>query len=53
MLSLTIFSNDFASSTLDVLGNVMGGFSPFLTLVVGALLAVAVVAIVIRIFIHR
>ena len=44
---------DFATSTLQVAGYILGDLAPYITLVVGILLAVVAVAVLIRVLIHK
>lgn len=52
MLSLVLFPNDFTSSTLSTVSDVFGGFSPFIVIVVGTLIAITGVVLLIRAFHH-
>lgn len=53
MLTLINFGSDFATSTLGIAGNLLSDLSPYITLVLGVLLAMIVLAFIIRALIHR
>lgn len=50
MPSVVLFNADFASDTLATAGEITTAFSPYLTLVVGALIAIVLVVVLIRAF---
>jgi hypothetical protein len=52
MLTFITLPNDFASSTLGVAGGLISDLSPYLTLILGVLLTVTIVAVLIRVLLH-
>jgi len=44
---------DFASTTLDIMGNLLEGFSPLLTLVFGVSLSVIAVAVLVSVLLKH
>lgn len=53
MLSIIVFPDNFASSTLSIMGSLTTDFIPLLTLVFGVLLSVLVVSFLVRILTHH
>jgi len=45
---LITLGNDFASSTLDISGSLISDLTPYLTLILGVLLTVLIVAVLIK-----
>lgn len=49
MLGVLInFGDNFATSTLEVSGTIIGDLSPYLVLILGVILAVVIVSVLIR-----